>query len=408
MQIDNFLYEFIYFVKLCYVVYLNSSNPGPLSELPVQPQSSKPEEGLTDARNIWGYVPFLNLLQSDKSLPIGVRTTLNWLLTSISIISNVVFTVLKVAGIGIAILSGPIGWAISLGLFALSVVISLIAYKIAAKDPEGTFNKAGYQVNSSQFDADNFLDEDRTRIRVSSELCEKLSEMESPQTVSECAWPEKLMGQQDALREAGFKFAGGSDTITLDDGRSVAVQQFQNISLGISFAIAVDPDGSTYFVPALATNHSERMAALACAACPWKDARTEAFDAAFQSVLMAYGDDVIPTGDHIGGMFAQFLGLKYGCETFCYNPYGIGPIHQQIIGMERMAKNAPQVFNFTVRKLQTPLQRFSDAIDLPLTLFTSYQTPGTFGRRFELPDSQQTAMSRIMREAFAGGEMSAT
>jgi hypothetical protein len=366
-----------------------------------KPQSQKLEEGITDARGIAGYIPLMNLLQSEKSLMPEVRTTLNWVLTGISVASNIIFIVLKLLGIGIAILSGPIGWAISAGLFALSIVISIVAYKIANKDPDAVFQKTGYQVKSKQFQADRFSPEDQMRIRVTSQLCKRLPPLEGLPVATERTWPVALMDRREALREAGFELMDGPDMITLEDGRDVAIHQFQNIGLGVGFTIAVDPAGDTYFIPQIATGHSERMAALACAACPWKDARTEAFEAAFQSILMAHGDNVIPTGNYIGGMYAQYLGLKYGCKTFCFNPYGIGPVHQQIIGQDRMARTAPEVFNFVARGLQTSLQKFSDAIDLPLTFLTGYQTPGTFGNRYTLPDSQQTDISDIMREALA-------
>jgi hypothetical protein len=346
----------------------------------------------------------MNLFRSEKSLSIEVRTTLNWALTGISIASNIILFVLKFLGIGVAILSGPIGWAISAGLFALSMVLSLIAYKIASRDPEANFKKTGYQLDPAPFHTDDFSTDNQRHIRFTSELCEKLSQKERPQPMPICAWPNQLTDQQAALHGAGFEFAGGSEKITFDDGRIIAVHRFHNTDLGIGFAIAVDTNGGTYFVPTVDTNHSERMAALACAACPWKDARTEAFDTAFQIILTAYGDDVALTGSYIGGMFAQFLGLKYGCATFCYNPYGIGPVHQQIIGSARMAKNAPQVFSFTERKSQTWLQKFANATDLPLSFLTSYQSPGVFGRRWTVPHLRGSGVFGATRAAMSSDE----
>ncbi|MDR2677698.1 MAG: hypothetical protein LBB26_04030 [Puniceicoccales bacterium] len=346
-------------------------------------QSSKFEAGVTDARGVAGHIALMNLLQSAKFLPHIPRTILNWILTGISVISSIVIPILKLVGVGIAVFSGPIGWAISLGLFALSVVISLVIYKIACRNSAETFQKTGYQLDPASFYASNFPPNDRRRIRLTSELCEKLP---SSSVVLERAWPAELMEQRDALQKAGFELASGPDVVTLGDGCAVTVHQFRNDGLGIGFAVAVDQvSGDTYFLPTTDAGHTERMTALACAVCPWEDARAEAFDVAFRNILTAYGDNVILTGDYIGGMFAQFLGLKYGCEAFCYNPYGIGPIYQQIIGQNRMAENAPVVHNFIVPELQTWAQKFANAIDLPLTFLTGYQTPGVFGQRYTVP-----------------------
>ncbi|MDR2340794.1 MAG: hypothetical protein LBD72_00440 [Puniceicoccales bacterium] len=369
-----------------------------------QNKSTKLELGATDARGITGYIPVMNLLQSEKSLSSTVRNTLNWVLTGISVASNMIFLVLKFLGIGVAILSGPIGWIISAGLLALSVVLSLIAYKIASRDPEAAFKKTGYQLDPIPFHASNFSAEDKKHIRFTSELCEKLAHGKSQPVSQNRTWPNQLANQQIALQKAGFEFVGGSSAVTLDNGQDIAVHRFENAALGIGFAIAVEQNGATYFLPTLDTNRSERLAALACAACPWQDARTEAFDAAFQNVLMAYGDDVIPAGSYIEGMFAQFLGLKYGCKAFCYNPYGIGPVHQQIIGQARMAKNATQVYSFIMPKLQTRLQKFANVADLPLTFLTGYQNPGVFGQRFKLPDPPCANMHDVVSAILSNDE----
>jgi hypothetical protein len=385
---------------------VHASNFAHPRTLPESLISDKFKKGVTDNRTISGYVPILNLLQSEKSLPANVRTVLNWILTSITVISNIILTVLKILGIGIGILSGPIGWAISFGLFALSVMLSLIAYKIAAKNPEKTFAETGYQIDSTPFCAGDFSHEDRMRIQVSSELCEKLSGERNPPTTPEYIWPIEFLAQKDALLGAGFEFAGKPNSVVLEDGRSVSLRRFRHAGLGIGFAVAEDSDRNKYFIPTFDTDHAERMAALASAICPWKDARTEAFEAAFQIALVACGDDIIPTGSYAEGASAQYLGLKYGCRTYCYNPYGIGPTHQQIIGQARMAQNAPKVFNFSARELQTPLQKFFDAIDLAITVLAGYTTLGNFGYRIliKLAGSSPATMSGAFRDKFAAEE----
>jgi hypothetical protein len=361
--------------------------------------NEKLKMGATDARGISAYIPIMNLMQGLKTLMGTSHDATNWILTGIGVTSGIVIPILKCIGIGVSIFFGPIGFGISFGLFAMATTLTIIGYGIAIKNPDRTFAETGYMVNPIPFCGQNFLEE-KERIQISSALCELPLPNWLP-AGSESIWPDKFMNQREELLSAGFRSASGPEEIILNENISVTGYELHNEDLGISFMIYTDADNNTYLAPRITSAHSKRMTAFASAACPWMDSRTAAFEAAFRSILPVCGDNVSITGAFTDGIYAQFLGLKYGCDTFCFNPCGLGSVQQQSIGRERMSANSNRVTNFLIPEQQTLLQRFTDFIDFPVAVITGYQCPGIYGRRVRMPHSNATTTSEIICEAFA-------
>jgi hypothetical protein len=358
----------------------------------------KIKAGATDVRKLFDYVPILNLLQSAKILKESLRSQLNAILTAISVVSSIGLNILKIVGIATAILTGPIGWLISAGLFALSAVLSAIAYGIANRNPDQTWEMTGYQCNSKPLTPEMFDAKDKNRIRTTAALCESLKKSSLPRDRAVAQpYPEIFEQQKDALEAAGFHFGG----VCIDESGNT-VQRFHNGKLGVGFALVISPDGNShYFIPQLETNHARRITVLANAVGPWSDARTEAFEAAFRAMLTIFGENVSLAGICEDAIIAQYLGLKYGSPTFCYNAHGIGPVKQEIIGTERIAKNAQYVSHFTIPHLLSRLQKFANGVDMPATILLGYRSPGNFGHRYEILNKNVTNITTAIDVALS-------
>lgn len=89
-------------------------------------------------------------------------------------------------------------------------------------------------------------------------------------------------------------------------------------------------------------------------------------------------------GQSLGGSLAQFVGLRNGIESMCYNAVPLGSGHQELIGDEKL-KQADQI----ITHLSAETDYASDpqgigTLDFLLSA-SGVRTPGNFGKRGSIP-----------------------
>ncbi|MDR2664571.1 MAG: hypothetical protein LBB14_03550 [Puniceicoccales bacterium] len=372
------------------------------------------------------YIPILNLIHLNKFIPTGAAKIVMGIGVSYSALSLLVF-ILKVAGVGLAVLGGPIGTAVSLLAFAfVCVVTGYFVYK-SLNSSDKLLSDTGYDANAKEIPPrggesvplashkddirscmllyDSVPNFSESEFQSIVDAPESLSGRESPRREMSptaeyspsadedpSAWQPARLGLEEAKGAVGafvvgLAKVGLANTEYVQNGRGDRRWTFARPDLGVEIRVILDRDGRLFFRPHLDATTAQGKAAVMNNAIGFRlDLQTRIFRAAFHVVLRTLevetNREVILTGEGADATYSQFLALLYGRTAYCINPFGIGATMQAIIGRSALARNADRVYHFDVKETLSLVRKVSDKLDIPLVVLLGFCSPGNFGHRY--------------------------
>jgi hypothetical protein len=366
--------------------------------------TAKINNGVTDAREFFEYVPILNLILNPKQLTAFFRKITSNIFRASTLISLGLF-ILKCAA-GLAILSGPVGWAISIGIFAFCAIAMGVIIRKSQSNVLSTWNSVGYQCKETKlkpkFQGDDIINHDihiqdhEETIYSCLDLCDQNIWKAENNRTEQSDGKAEMSEIHERLKELNFQ-----PPKLYSDGNGNRLWTFSRENSSLSFQV-LQIGGKVFFHPHIDTNSVQGFLVQGRTqldnVAGFSRGRTdEIFEAAFQETMRALGPDVIVTGSGADGTYAQFLALKYGNPAYCFNAYGIGATLQSVIGYDRLARNAKNVFNFTSPKFLSIAQRIAAKIENPLAVALAYRAPGVFARQFRVDDTNHKTATDAIR-----------